>query len=69
MEKIHLSIVHFQGKNKHYLNELISEYNKYPFTVDINIHTNKRKIKNLDVSLFTNGKVNIVYENLVFKFF
>jgi hypothetical protein len=68
MKKIYLSIVHFQNNDKHYLNEIISEYNKYPFTVDINIHTNKRKIKDLDVSLFTNGEVNIIKENLLSKF-
>ena len=68
MEKVHVSISHFQNKGKHYLNEVINEFNKYPFQVDISIHTNKFTINNFNKEKYQNGKIKIIREFVFFRY-
>ena len=68
MEKVHVSISHFQNKKKHYLNEIINEFNKYKFQVDISIHTNKSTINNFNKEKYQNGKIKIIREFVFFRY-
>jgi hypothetical protein len=67
--KVLLNIVHFQTPSKHYLNEVIEEYNNYPFEVDIFIHSNKKKIKNLNLKSYKNGDLFIKKHNTFIQYF
>lgn len=66
--KILLNIVHYQPTSKQYLNELIDEYNKYPYELDIYIHTNKKTIKNFVPERFVNGSISVKKHNIVIKY-
>jgi len=67
--KVMVNIVYFSNNQKSFLNQLVEEYNKYPAHVDIFIHSNKKKLKDLNKSLYKNGSILIKKYNLFLRFF
>ena len=62
--KVMVNIVYFSNNQKSFLNQLVEEYNKYPAHVDIFIHSNKKKLKDLNKSLYKNGSILIKKYNI-----
>ena len=63
-----VNIVYFQQNKKSYLKDLLDEYNTYPVTVDIFIHSNKYKISDLKDINYTNGNVKVIKYFLNIKY-
>ena len=66
--KILVNLIYYEQGKPNYLDQIIKEYNSYPYEVDIFIHSNINNIRNINYSNYNNGKIVIKKYNLFWRY-